>query len=131
MQKNILLVATAVLSVILFANAFVPVEIYDSEDDAQALGPLKMMDLLGVTIAPKVLWIGSAISMFAIFVYLADLGNKGYLKMSMIGGLSILISLGLLVLAQISGVKKVSVVMHVVYRAVALLLVDYYLVYVV
>jgi hypothetical protein len=124
------MIATAILSVILFANAFVPPEIYNSEEDARAHGPLGMMDLLGLTIAPKVLWIGSAISMFAIFAYLADFGNKGYFQMALTGGFTILISLVVLVIAQISGVKKLSVVMHIVYRAVALLGVDYYLVYI-
>jgi hypothetical protein len=128
--NTVLMVATAMLAIILFANAFVPFEIYDSEEDARAHEPLGMMDLLGLTIIPKVLWIGSAVSMFGIFAYLADFGNKGYLKMSLIGGFTILISLVVLAIAQISGVKKLSVVIHVVYRAVAPLLVDYYLVYV-
>lgn len=112
------------LAVVFFLYAYKPLDIVRAENEQ-----LGFSDLLAVLILPKVMWISSAISTLGLLFYLLDLGNDGYKKMLMIGGLTIGIAVVLLTIFLASGVKNLKIVTPILLRAVPLLLIDLYILF--
>lgn len=112
------------LGVVFFLLAYRPNELPTQEGEVFGFS-----HLLALTIAPKVLWISSAISAVGIALYLSDAGNDGYKNMLMIGGLTIASGATLLIIFLIMGVKHINTVIPVLVRAVPLCLVDLYMLF--
>lgn len=88
--------------------------------------PPRFLELLGLSIVPKVLWIGSAICAMGISFYLFDFGNDGYIQMLVIGTLSVVTCLLIIMICAVADVKM-STVIPILLRAVPLSLVSAYL----
>ena len=110
------------LGVIFFLMTYSPTDLPGEEGEK-----FGFTELLAWAIVPKVMWISSAVSAFAISFYLFDFGNDGYKKMLMIGGSTIGIGILLLTFFLISGVKHLKMVTPILLRAVPLFLVDIYI----
>ena len=123
-DSSVLKVSLIGLAVTFFLYAYKPLDI--GRDENQQLG---FSDLLALTILPKVMWISSAVSTIGILLYLLDLGNDGYKRMLMIGGFTIGISIVLLTIFSVSGVKNIKGIMPVLFRAIPLLLIDCYILF--
>ena len=112
------------LGVTFFLFAYRPNEIPREENEQ-----FGFPDLLVLTIVPKVLWISSAISALGIALYLVDLGNEGYKRLLMIGGMTIGGATVILLFSFAKGVKHLETVTPVLLRAIPLLLVDFYILF--
>ena len=88
------------LGITFFLYSYRPIDIPRQENE-----PLGFSGLLALVIAPKVTWIGSAISALGISFYLFSFGNDGYKRLLMIGGLIIGIAIVVLAFFLVSGVK--------------------------
>ncbi len=109
------------LAVTFFLRAYRPPETFIEEERSP-----RFIELLGLSIVPKVLWIGSAVCAMGISFYLFDFGNDGYVQMLVIGTLSVANGILVVVVCAVSGVKM-SAVMPILLRAVPLGLVCAYL----
>lgn len=125
----ILMISTVGLAIAFFISAFKPHTIYKSDEEAKAHGPLGMLDLLSLIIVPKVLWLSAGVSTLAMFVFMLKPGNEGYLNLAATGGITIIISLLILAIAYIFGVKHLKSIMPLLIRAIPALVVDYFLLY--
>ena len=123
-DSSVLKVSLVGLAITFFLYAYKPLDIVRNENEQ-----LGFSDLLALTILPKVMWISSAVSTMGLLLYLLDLGNDGYKRMLMIGGLTIGISIVLLTIFSVSGVKNIKGIMPVLFRAIPLLLVDCYILF--
>jgi hypothetical protein len=124
------------LAVIFFLSAYRPLALppvdnvsirpADAVPQDEALG---FSALLALTIAPKVLWLSSAISVFGIAAYILDFKSDGYQNMLMIGGATIVIGILILIVSKVTGVKRINAVMPILLRAVPVCLVDFYILF--
>ena len=80
-------------------------------------------------IIPKVLWISSAICAMGIAFYLFNLGNEGYKNMLLIGGTTVVAATLILLAFLLGGVRYISTVIPVLFRAVPLGLVSLYILF--
>lgn len=112
------------LSLVFFLLAYRPNDVRKGEGELFGLP-----ELLGLMIVPKVVWISSSVSALGIAFCLFDFGNDGYKKMLLVGGLTIGIGTLLLVGFLISGVKQLRTVTPVLFRAIPLCLVDFYILF--
>jgi len=126
-SQTLIVIGLILLAIVLFASAFIPPEIFNSQEEADAQGPLGMMDLLTLTIAPKVLSIGSSVSVLGLVMYITKPGAQSYLQLTMIGGSSIMICLVLFGFGVLSGTKLHRSIYKAIVYGILLLLVDYYL----
>jgi hypothetical protein len=110
------------LAIIFFLMAYHPIDIPRQENEQ-----LGFSELLALSIVPKVMWIGSAVSSLAIAFYLIPLENKGYKQMLLIGGSSIGICVVLMLVFLGMGVKHLRIIIPVLLRAVPLFAVDLYI----
>lgn len=115
-------VSLLALGVTFFLLAYRPTEIPTREGEQFGL-----RELLALMVVPKVLWISSAISALGIAFYLFELGNDGYKKLLMIGGLTLGIGTLLLIIFFISGVRYINTVTPILLRAIPLCFLDFYL----
>jgi hypothetical protein len=123
-NKTILQVSVVGLGITYFLLTFKMMDFLPQEGE---MSPI--MSLLVWTIAPKNLWMFSAISLFGLFVYTLQLGNDGYQRAFMVGGLGIASCLTILGYAYVTGTKHLKYVLSPVIRAVPLLFADFYLLY--
>ena len=84
-------------------------------------------ELLGLTIVPKVIWIGCSVSTLGIAFYLFDFGNDGFMQMLLIGASSIATASVLLIVFYLQGTRHIKMVMPVLIRAIPLCIIDIYL----
>jgi hypothetical protein len=117
-------VALLGLGVTFFLLAYRPNEIPRQENEQFGFS-----ELLALLIAPKVLWISSAISALGIAFYLFDFGNTGYKNLLMIGGMTIGVATAVLVFSLAKGVKYLETVTPILFRAIPLLFVDFYILF--
>jgi hypothetical protein len=110
------------LAVTFFLYAYKPIDIPRGEDERFGFS-----EFFGLTIAPKILWISAAISTFGVFLYFFGAGNKGFKQMLLIGGSTIFIASAILLILLISGVKNLRIITPVLFRALPLLVIDFYI----
>lgn len=125
----ILMISAAGLAIAFFISAFKPHVIYKSEEEAKEHQPLGMLDLLSLIIVPKVLWLSAGISTLAMFIFMLKLENDGYVNLAATGGMAIIMALLILLLALVSGVKKLKTILPLLIRAIPALVVDYFLLF--
>ncbi len=121
-SKAIIQVSLLGLAITYFLTAFKIIEIPRQEDEK-----FEFKDFLAWSIVPKVIWMFCGVSLFGLFAYSLQLGNDGYKQAFRIGVLGIPIGLAILVYAHFSGTKHLKYVMPTVFRAVPLLIADFYL----
>lgn len=107
-----------------FQLAFNPPSIPQEEN-----GLLGFSELLGYIIVPKVLWISAAISLVGIAFYVIGFNDTGFKNMVMIGGFSIAIGSLVLVVLLVSGVRHLRSIAPVLFRAVPICLIDFYILF--
>ena len=112
------------LAIVLFLRAYVPLDVPVDENEVTGF-----KEMLGWMIIPKVLCIGSAISATALSLYLSRMDEGMYTQMFMIAGTTVLGGLVVLGVLQISGTKHLGVTVPVLYRAVPLAMIDFYLLF--
>lgn len=122
--SGIISVSLIGLAVIFFLYAYQPLLTEKSE----GVNP-GFRELLAWSILPKVIWIGSSISVLGIAFYLFHLNSEGYKKMLMIGGSASGIAMAVLGALLVAGVKNSKDVTPILFRAVPLLLVDGYILF--
>lgn len=125
----ILMISAAGLAIAFFISAFKPHNMFKTKEEANEHGPLGTLDLISLMIIPKVLWLSAGISTLAMFIFMLKLGNDGYLNLAAAGGAAIIISFLILVIAVMSGVKKLKSIRPLLIRAVPALIVDYFLLF--
>jgi hypothetical protein len=108
------------LAVVFFLNAFKPLEIQHKEDE-----PFGFNELLSLTIAPKVLWIGSAVTTIGILFYALD--NPAFKQQLLIGILSNGIATCIVAYSLITGTKHMKVISPILLRSIPVLLVGIFL----
>ena len=112
------------LAVPFLLYAYKPLDIVRDENE-----PLKFSEIFALTILPKVMWISSAVSTLGLLFYMLELGNDGYMKMLMIGGLIIGIAVVILTIFLASGVENLKSVTPILLTAVPLLFIDSYILF--
>jgi len=110
------------LAIIFFLYAYTPFDIPRPYDEHWGLS-----ELLALTIVPKVMWIGSAISALGVAFYLINFGNDGYRRLSMLGGTTIAITIIMQTFFLITGVKHLKYVAPILLRSAPLFLADLYM----
>jgi hypothetical protein len=126
--KTILLIGLAGTTIIWFVLAFKPVELFNSQQEADEFGQWGFSEMLALIIVPRILWISSALTAFGVFAFVADFGNDGYLKGLIIGGFSISLCSFILLISLLMGVKKLRVVLPILFRALPVLMLAIYIV---
>jgi len=122
--NDILLLSLSALSIIYFLTAYVPREA-PKEDEAQSSQPMGFAALLGRTILPKVLWIGSSVSVIGILFTL--LHFNGFRDMLLIGTSTLAIASVLGLVNTMSDEQGRKALGPMLLRAVPLILVCIYL----
>ncbi|MBN8652598.1 MAG: hypothetical protein J0L67_14295 [Cytophagales bacterium] len=123
-NTQLLQLSVLALAIIFFLSAFKIIDIPRKEDEQ-----FGFLDLLAFTIAPKVLWIGSAVSLFGFFIYLLQLGHSGHERGLMSGALGIISGLLIIGVAFISGTKHLKFIVPILLRAIPVAIVDLYLLF--
>ena len=123
-NKTIIQVSLLALSITYFLTAFKIIDIPRQEDEV-----FEFKDLLTYTIIPKVIWIGSGLSLLGLFIYTLQLGHEGHKRAFMTGGLSIAIGLTIIVYTAMTGTRHLKYILPTVVRAIPLLFTDFYLLY--
>jgi hypothetical protein len=121
-DKTVALVSLLGLGCTFFLLAYRPADIPQHEGERFGFS-----ELLGLMIVPKVLWIGSSVSVVGISFYLLELNKEGYTRMLMIGGLTGIIATLILAILFVMSVKHLKTVLPILLRALPLSLVDLYL----
>jgi FtsH-binding integral membrane protein len=83
------------------------------------------VELLGHSIAPNVAWVGCAVSTIGILFTMQN--SEGAKQMLFIGGTTLGIASLIIIFLTATGVKYMSAVIPVLYRAIPLLVLDLYL----
>jgi hypothetical protein len=115
------IISLAGLSLVYFLYAQFPSDI-ESSDEEQGF-----IHLLGLTIVPKVLWIGTAIATLGILFYLQDF--SGAAKMLTIGGSTIAICTLILLVLRFMKINGLENVFPILYRSYPALLAAAYFVF--
>ena len=124
MDTSMMRISLMGLAVTFFLRAYRPTDILRQEGE-----PFGFSELLGLMIAPKVLWISSAISAVGIAFSFSIPDNDGYRQMLLIGGLSIASGTIILGIFWLMGIKHISTVIPVLFRAIPLCLIDFYMLF--
>jgi hypothetical protein len=119
-SNNLIIISLSGLAIILFLSAYRPPNIVRSDDEK-----LGFTDLLCFSIAPKVLGISSAVTIIGVLFFL--MGMKGYEQMLLVGSMSIAIASLLIEAGVVMKVKHMKTVISILYRAVPLMLIGFYL----
>lgn len=112
------------LGIIFFLSAYKPLEINREESDQ-----IGFNEMLGWLIVPKVLWIGTAVSIIGILFYALHLNKDGYIRMLYIGGGSIITATLVMLLLMAMGIKYMNVNLPIYLRAIPAPLIVAYLLY--
>jgi hypothetical protein len=120
LDSNVAFVSFNGLAVVYFLYAYKPPDI-QREDDA----PLGFLQLLGLSILPKIMWISCSVSMVGIMFHLLALA--GSYEMMLIGVSSIGIGLLLFTIITLTNVKGMKENVPMLYRAVPIFLAEMYL----
>ena len=107
----------AALALVYFLFAFLPAKLTLTENE-----PVGFNELLAWTILPKVMYIGIAIVALGVLLFYANVQNKGYEKLLTVGCSSLFVSLFLLAILAINGVKQLKLLRVIVFKALAFLL---------
>lgn len=121
-DTTITLVSLLGLGCVFFLMAYRPIDLPQPEGESFGFS-----ELLGLMIVPKVLWIGSSVSVVGICFYLLELNKEGYIKMLMVGALTGIVAMLVLAILFVMGVKHLKTVLPILLRALPLSLVDLYL----
>lgn len=124
MDSSMITISLMGLAATFFLRAYRPTDILRQEDE-----PFGFSELLGLMIAPKVLWISSAVSAVGIAFSFSTPDNDGYRQMLLIGGLSIASGTIIVGIFWLMGVKQIRTVIPVLFRAIPLCLVDFYMLF--
>ena len=127
--KPLLQIGLAGTAIFWFILAFKRREVFSSQQEANEFGPYGFTEMLAWIILPKILWIGSAVSMFGVFSHVTNFESDGNIRIMMIGGLSVSICLLILMILVLSGVKKLNMLVPVLIRAVTILIVISYIIF--
>jgi hypothetical protein len=119
-SSSLFLISLSGLAIVFFLSAYRPSNIVRSEDEK-----LGFMDLLCLTIAPKVLWLSSAVLAIGILFYVNQM--KGYEQMLSVGSAPVAIGSVLLAIGIVLNIKHIKAAMPVLYRAIPLLLAGIYI----
>jgi len=104
-----------VTAILFFISAYVPIDI-PRVDDGEVGG---LRELLTYLVAPKVAFIGSAVILFGIGLYLANPSNEiGFKKMLLIGMTTTGVASLIILAGFVTGAKYTKYVMPVLYRAI-------------
>jgi hypothetical protein len=122
---EMLMVAMSVLSSVLFLRAYQPPNVPPALVENESDRPKGFFDLLGSTIAPKVMWIGSSVTVVGILFSLLKL--KGAMEMLSIGCVMLPITAVLVGIFIVTRPAWAGTVMPPLYRAVPVWLVGVYL----
>ena len=112
------------LAIVYFLSAFQPPKFISTENEQFGFS-----ELFTWTILPKVLLIATSVVITGILLFYMDLGNSGYQKLLTIGCSTLLISLFLLTVLAIKGVKQLNVLVPTVYRTLPYLLGGIFILY--
>ncbi len=123
-STTLLVISLGGLAATFFLSGFIPLDI--PYDENEKLG---FIDLLALTIMPKVAWIGIAISVLGILFHQLGLPPDRYLQMFMIGSSVLVGTVVILLIALAQGVKRLHYVVPIYYRVIPVLLVMAYLFY--
>lgn len=110
------------LAATFFLAAYKPMDIQKDETK-----PAGFPELLANMIVPKVMWIGSSVSVMGIAFYLLHM--KGYEQMLMIGGSTLAMTVLLFAFLLAGGVKDAKFAAPILLRAVPLLFIDFYILF--
>jgi hypothetical protein len=125
--RSLMLVTLCGLAIVWLALSFRPVDIFSSQQDADEFGRLSFGEMIGLVFVSKIIGIGTAISAFGLFSFVADFGNNGYLSLLFNGGLAILICLIVLSVAHLSGARRLKLIFPILLRALIIFLFDFYI----
>ena len=120
LDSLVLKVSLVGLAVTLFLYGYKPIDVPGKEDEK-----LGFTELLGHSIVPKVTWVGCAVSLIGILFTMQN--SEGARQMLFIGGTTLGIATLIIIFLTATGVKYMSVVVPVLYRAIPLLILDLYL----
>lgn len=110
------------LAVSFYLKAFIPIEIERTEGELLGFG-----DLLGLTIAPKILGIGASIAIIGILFKTLEL--PGADAMLGIGGMTLVVISIILVILKVTGVKHIDKVLHLLIYSIPIAIIGFYLLY--
>jgi hypothetical protein len=113
----LLAISMSGLALTFFLSAFLPIDIPFDENEK-----FEFIDLLALSIVPKVSWIGSAVMVVGILLNQLDLPSQQYLQMFMIGSSVVIGSVVILLISSSMGVKNIRYIIPIYFRAVPLLL---------
>ena len=111
------------LGVVFFLSAYRPLDVKPQENERMGFN-----ELLGLSIIPKVLWIGSAITVMGILFYMMQIGNGQFLGVLYIGGLTVIIATLILLGLKAIGTKYLNTIFPILFRALPTLLVAAYII---
>ena len=117
------------LAIKFFISAFVPIELYNSQEEADEDQPFGQLHLLSLLIAPKVLWIGSSVTIFGLIMYLVNPEIQTFDRLLGIGAGSILVCVLLILVATLNGIKIRKPIQSILLRAIPTLLIASYILY--
>lgn len=117
---NLITLSLIGLAIVFFLSAYRPSELVKNENEK-----LGFTDLLFSTMAPKILWISCSVSTIGLSFYL--MGMKGYQQMLQIGSLSLAVGSLAIAAGMAMQVKHIEKVIPILYRAVPLMLIGFYL----
>lgn len=112
---SVVIVGLGLLAVVYFLFSFSRVDFERDEDDRDESA---YAHLFTYTIAPKTLWMGSAISLFGILLYLLKQPDDRHIRTIMIGGPTIAICLAIWAYAAVTGARHLRYFIPILYRAV-------------
>ncbi len=120
--KNVLMVSLSGLAIVFFLGAYQPSNIVRSDDEK-----FGFMDLLYLTIAPKLVGISMAVSLIGILFYFINANVQGTKQMLLLGSLSgiaasVVIAIGVAIKA-----KNSVTLIPILYRSVPVAIASVYL----
>ncbi|MEM0941533.1 MAG: hypothetical protein AAF600_15260 [Bacteroidota bacterium] len=118
-------IGLAGLGVTFFLSANRPLNI--EPEEGEEIGDFN--ELLGLTIIPKILWVGTAVATIGILLYTLQLGNDGYLKLLYVGLLTISIATMIQLGLKVTGTKYLNATFPVFFRAIPTLSVVTYILF--
>lgn len=128
-SKTVISIGLGGLAITFFITSFIPIELYNSQEEADEDQPYGQLHLLSLIIAPKVLWIGSSIAIFGLLMYLVNPEIQSFHKLLGIGAGSIIICVLLIAIASLNSIKIRKPVQLILLRAIPTLMIASYILY--
>jgi len=110
------------LAVTFFFHGYKPIDVPETEREK-----FGFLELLGYSIAPNISWVACAVSAIGILFTMQN--SEGAKQMLFIGGTTLGIASLIIIFLTAIGVKYMSAVIPVLYRAIPLLVLDLYLLF--